>query len=148
MKKLYCSVKTRSFFKKNTKTPRSFSQARIIFLWNFAPELFFSNASKCTVFFHFSRISRYYEQCKKTLASLHYLRNQVLQFLFITTVQHKMQKLQRNFLQASLWERRAKFQRKIINFTRLRALRSSDFHKPKTWFLLNNNFFSKIKYRL
>ena len=99
-------------------------------------------------FFHFSRISRYCKQCKKTLASLRYLGNQVLQFFFITTAQNKMQKLLWNFLQALLWERRAKFQRKIINFTRLRALRSSDFHKPKTRFLLNNNSFSNIKYRL
>ena len=117
--------KNQVFFKKNTKNPRSFSQVRIIFLWNFAPELFLSKVRKCTdFFFHFSRISRYCKQCKKTLASLHYLGNQVLQFFFITTAQHKVQKLLWNFLQALLWERRAKFQRNIINFTRLRAHRS------------------------
>ena len=70
--------------------------------------------------------------------------NQVFQFFFITTAQHKMQKLLRNFLKALLWERRAKFKRKIINFTRL----SFHFHKPMTWFLLNNSSFSKMKYRL
>ena len=140
--------KNQVFFKKIRKPWEASVNHELIFFEILHLNFSLAMPASVRIFFHFSRISRYFEQCKKILASLQNLGNQVFQFLFITTAQHKLQKLLQNFLQALLWERRAKFQRKIINFTRLRALRSSDFHKPKTRFLLNSNSFSNIKYRL